>query len=67
MGMVIKFPGVLRSMRPNGMDRAPGQSATVVILPVVRVERQAGMPFACDTPRTTARPSRRRRRPASRS
>lgn len=59
MGLVISFPGVWRQARST----PPGETATVIILPVVRIERP---PETKAAPRS--RPStRRRKRPASRS
>jgi len=56
MGLVIRFPDVWRNTRTV----SPGEDATVIILPVVRIEREAKKASAS---RTT---TRRRRRPASR-
>ena len=40
MGNIIKFPGEGRIMRFGRAD-APDESATIIILPVVRIERYA--------------------------
>lgn len=64
MGTVLRFPDPLQSGRLRG-SVVSAESATVIILPVVRVERIGDEP-PCDTgPRATA--SSRRRRRASRS
>jgi hypothetical protein len=60
MGLVIRFPDVSRNTPTATL---PGEAATVIILPVIRIERPAETKSA---PR--GRPSsRRRKRPASRS
>jgi len=66
MGMVIRFPDAWRNTRAAGIDRAASEPATVVILPVVRIERQADASPDGAARRAAAR-IRRRRRPASRS
>jgi hypothetical protein len=61
MGLVIRFPDVWR----NARKAAPtGEEATVVILPVIRIERPPEKTRAARNPRPA---SRRRKRPASRS
>jgi hypothetical protein len=61
MGLVIRFPDVWRNARTA---TAPGDAASVIILPVVRIEREA----ETATELRNARPSmRRRKRPASRA
>ena len=64
MGMVIRFPDVLRNAQTAGTDGS--KSATVVILPVIRIERPADTSPDSAASRSTGR-TRRRRRPASRS
>lgn len=65
MGMVIEFPDVCRNVRTGGADRTESESADVIILPVVRIDRQPEASSADDAPKPT--PPNRRRRPASRS
>lgn len=62
MGIVISFPARERSVRE---DRLPGEPATVVILPVVRIERTPDEPSGGVEP--NAHTGRKRRRRASRS
>lgn len=59
MGLVISFPGVWRQARTTPLD----EPATVVILPVVRIERPPEKKAAT----RNRPPTRRRKRPASRS
>jgi hypothetical protein len=59
MGAVITFPEVRRGLREAPMQ-VPGVSAAVVILPVVRIERQHEAPSGTET---TKSPSGRKRRP----
>jgi hypothetical protein len=61
MGLVIRFPDVWRNARAASPK---GEEATVVILPVIRIERP---PETASAPRNTRPASRRRKRPASRS
>ena len=61
MGVVIRFPDTWRDAQTA---TEPGEAAMVIILPVVRVERQADISAA---PRPTRPSARRRKRPASRS
>jgi hypothetical protein len=65
MGMVISFPAVERTARGSGATADKLQSATVVILPVIRIERYVEEPAG--EPATSRTPRRRRRRRASRS
>jgi hypothetical protein len=60
MGLVIRFPDVWRNTRAI----LPGETASVIILPVVRIEREAEK---AGEPRSSRPAIRRRRRPASRS
>ena len=63
MGAVITFPEG-RALRAAPVQ-VPGLSATVIILPAVRIERESEVPGT--TPETTKSPSgRKRRRRASR-
>jgi hypothetical protein len=65
MGMVISFPAVERTARGSGATADKSLSATVVILPVIRIERYVEEPAG--EPATSRGPRRRRRRRASRS
>jgi hypothetical protein len=66
MGTVINFPeGRLSARRPRPMpDKS--ESAAVIILPVVRIERHGDAPSGDFAPEASA-PRRRRRRRANRS
>jgi hypothetical protein len=64
MGIVVAFPEA-RSVSRDGAERAAG-SATVIILPVVRVERYDEDPSG-DIEPSTAASGRKRRRRASRT
>jgi hypothetical protein len=66
MGMVISFPAVERTARGSGVIADKSQSATVVILPVIRIERYVEEPARTCEPASRG-PRRRRRRRASRS
>jgi hypothetical protein len=57
MGTVVKFPGVWRVARTGKSIERRVDSAIVIILPVVRIERCA------DQPAEPIRAQRRRRRP----
>jgi len=65
MGAVVTFPEVRRGLREAPMQ-VPGVSAAIVILPVVRIEREHQPPSGVKT--ETAKPptGRKRRRRASR-
>jgi len=66
MGIVINFPAVERTgSAPNTRAEKSGP-ASVVILPVVRIERHDG-PAGDVEPAAGTPPRRRRRRPATRS
>ncbi|MES1154816.1 MAG: hypothetical protein ABUL48_00150 [Pseudorhodoplanes sp.] len=66
MGIVISFPAMARTARNE--DRVGSdQPATVVILPVVRVERRPDEPSDGLEVGTRAAAGRKRRRRASRS
>jgi hypothetical protein len=66
MGAVITFPELRRVVResPQAMRRV----ACVIILPVIRIERDSD-PAATQTrtPRSKSRPCRKRREPATRT
>jgi hypothetical protein len=61
MGTVVRFPGVRRRARRGKASEQNGRAATVIILPVVRIERNA------DQQPSEPATGRRRRRRASRS
>jgi len=65
MGAVIVFPQQRRGAREASM-RAPGMSAAVIILPVVRIERASAEPAALKTAATKSPSGRKRGRRASR-
>jgi hypothetical protein len=67
MGTVISFPAVERTARSPRSAAGKSPPATVVILPVIRIERYAEEPAATCEPMTGRMPRRRRRRRASRS
>jgi hypothetical protein len=62
--MVIRFPEEGQSVRAGRLIDAQSESATVIILPVVRIERYPDEP---SDPETTRSQRRRRRRRVSRS
>jgi hypothetical protein len=64
MGTIIKFPDVARSARERGTRKERRRSATVIILPVIRIERYTDEPSVSEAGRGQRR---RRRRRASRS
>jgi hypothetical protein len=67
MGTVISFQAVERTARGSRSIAGKSESATVIILPVIRIERYAEQP-AGDFEREASRsPRRRRRRRANRS
>jgi hypothetical protein len=59
MGRVVKFPGVRRRARRGKSPERKTGSATVIILPVVRIERYTDQPFEPEPLHATGR----RRRP----
>jgi hypothetical protein len=62
MGTIIEFPADAASRRPGStIDGAP-RDGTVLILPVVRIERQAVETGDGRGPEAGAAPGRRRRR-----
>jgi hypothetical protein len=63
MGTVVTFPELRRSV--HAAANAPRGSATIIILPVVRIERQSDEPS--DGFSGAATPARKRRRRATRS
>jgi hypothetical protein len=62
MGMVISFPEAGRSSRAARAILGKPESATVIILPVVRIERYVDEPSGGIEPEATGSPRRRRRR-----
>ena len=64
MGTIIEFPADAASRRPGStMDGVPREGlGTVLILPVVRIERQTGKAGDGRGPEEGAAPGRRRRR-----
>jgi hypothetical protein len=67
MGTIVRFP---EGQRPSGGGRFVGansEPASVIILPVVRIERQPDKPFGGFDGGPSASPGRRRRRRLSRT
>jgi hypothetical protein len=64
MGTIISFPAPERSRRKSVGDKSG--SATVIILPVIRIERYFGEPTGGFEPEVSTSPRRRRRRRATR-
>ena len=64
MGIVVDFPEHGRSTRDGRVIGAHAESATVIILPVIRIERYEDEPAQRSASRSQRR---RRRRRASRS
>ncbi|RTL49733.1 MAG: hypothetical protein EKK40_15440 [Bradyrhizobiaceae bacterium] len=66
MGTIIEFPADAATRRPDSnMDSAPRLgSATVVILPVIRIERHAEEQTGGRGPEEGTAPGRRRKRRA---
>jgi hypothetical protein len=67
MGVVIGFPAVGRAGRSARTIVGKPESATVIILPVVRIERYIDEPTGGLEPEASNGPRRRRRRRATRS
>jgi hypothetical protein len=65
MGSVISFPAVLRAGRRARSALAKSESATIIILPTIRIERHADAPENGYQP-TAGSPRRRRRSRATR-
>jgi len=65
--MVISFPEVGRASRGGRSILGKPESATVIILPVVRIERYADEPSGGIEPEATSPARRRRRRRITRS
>jgi len=64
MGTVVKFPGVWRGTRSGKSVGKKVDSAIVIILPVIRIERFTDLPYE---PEPASQNGRRRRPRASRS
>jgi hypothetical protein len=64
MGTIIEFPAGAASRRPDStMDGAPREGmGTIVILPVVRIERESDKTSGGSGPEEGTAPGRRRRR-----
>ena len=64
MGTIIEFPADAASRRPGlGVDGGPrGVMGTVLILPVIRIERQSDETSGGSGPEEGTAPGRRRRR-----
>jgi hypothetical protein len=67
MGMVISFPEAGRFVRAARAMRDDAESATVIILPVIRIERYDEEPTGGLEPATGPGQRRRRRRRTGRS
>jgi len=68
MGVVISFSAVGRAARSSRSTIGRPESATVIILPVVRIERYVDEPTGgVEAPEASNGPRRRRRRRATRS
>jgi len=67
MGMVISFPAAERTARGSRLIAGKPESATVIILPVIRIERYVDAPSDDFEPAASSNPRRRRRRRATRS
>ena len=66
MGTVISFPAVGRTVRGSRLIAGKSESATVIILPVIRIERYPDEPAGDFEPEASSSPRRRRRRRATR-
>jgi hypothetical protein len=64
MGTVIKLPGGARDARGDGTSGERGRSATVIILPVIRIERHTDDPSDREPARNQCRRRRRRATPS---
>ena len=65
MGTVITFPQVRRRFC-EAPTRVPNVSATIIILPVIRIERAYDAPSGTETETTKSPSGRKRRKRASR-
>jgi hypothetical protein len=66
MGTVISFPAMERAARASRTIADKSESAIVIILPVIRIERYVDEPTGFE-PRARSSAGRRRRRRATRS
>jgi hypothetical protein len=62
MGTIIEFPADAASRRPGSVIDGGPREATVLILPVVRIERQSDETSGGSGPEEGTAPGRRRRR-----
>ncbi|MEN3347374.1 MAG: hypothetical protein V7632_1009 [Bradyrhizobium sp.] len=62
MGTIVEFPADAATRRPSVMDAARERTGTVLILPVVRIERTAEETGDGRGPEQGTAPGRRRRR-----
>ena len=63
MGTIIKFPADAAARRPGlSMGQAPGTSATILILPAIRIERVTDDSTGGSGPEEGTAPGRRRKR-----
>ena len=67
MGIIVQFPGGLRPLSGGRYIDANSEPASVIILPVVRIERDPDRPSDGLDGGSSAAPGRRRRRRSSRS
>jgi len=67
MGTVIRFPGERRSARGGCDARGQRESATIMILPVIRIERTGEGPSDGLAPDNNTAAGRKRRRRTSRT
>jgi hypothetical protein len=67
MGIVVQFPEGQRPLSGGRYVDANSEPASVIILPVIRIERHPDQPSDGVAGGTSAAPGRRRRRPTSRS
>jgi hypothetical protein len=62
MGTIIEFPANAASRRPGSAIAPQGDTGTVLILPVVRIERETDGTSGGRGPEEGTAPGRRRRR-----
>jgi hypothetical protein len=67
MGTVIDFPEIGSTARSGRPVAGRPESATVIILPVIRIERYSDEPSGGSQPEASSTSRRRRRRRVSRS
>jgi hypothetical protein len=67
MGAVIRFPSERRTAQCGGGLDEQRESATIVILPVVRIERMSEMASDGSAPDSNSAPGRKRRPRSSRT